>query len=811
MPTHISPKLLVASVCGILATSAALAAAPAAPVIGEVIVTAQLRAQDVQDVPIAIDVISPEELATAGFKDANDLSKIAPVAQITQGQGTVSVTIRGIGDVTTGADTSVTSNIDGEYLNGGRALATALFDLERVEVLRGPQGTLYGRNSTAGAVNYIARKPGSEVGGNGSISYGNYSSVRADGGVNIPVTGAIAARVAGFYEDRDGYVKHPAFAGGNVGGLTFPAYGAFKSDDNNAWGGRIALQGKDLGNFSFYVAGEVSERKFTPQINAGVDTHGAAYAPNATCSNLGWARGAPLITNNVLCVPQNTQFLDGVNREEYASPANGDGQLQYNTYAFRTRLDYELSPAATLSYLGGFRNFEQDSSSQNSLPVVYVQLLDHDKTDTQSHELRLAGNVNNIIYQAGLFYFKQSTDTLNAFYNGDATPGTTNAGRFINTFSRKNDNESKSVFGQVELPFTDALTGVLGGRYTKNDNSGNWADKNNNTGWNAVNRPVVQNPAVSPALFNFSKPGASENKTTWLAGLNYKPDADTLYYGKVSTGFKGGGFDALGAFGPETNTAFEVGLKKQFGQNGQHVFNASAFRYDYKGLQVNVLIDSAVGGQTFNAGSATIWGLEADGAFELTDNDHVNLSFNYLNNKIDELRASFGVYCVRTQPFAGPPGLGALPGGCGADAGFLPDITSVGDVDPVTPGVQNPNFAGNDLAYAPDVIVRLGYDHVFHLGSENTVTFRANTTYKSDYFTSFYNYRDSQQEAFFTSDASLEYGNGKGLTVSAYVNNMSNKRILTNGTFTTAGPDDIWNYQFGSPRLYGLRLSMDWK
>jgi iron complex outermembrane receptor protein len=806
MRTQFAPKLLVASVCGILSTSAAMAAAPAsAPVIEEVIVTAQLRAQDVQDVPIAIDVISPEVLANAGFKDANDLSKIAPVAQITQGQGTVSVTIRGIGDVTAGQDTSVTSNIDGEYLNGGRALATALFDLERVEVLRGPQGTLYGRNSTAGAVNYIARKPGNELGGNGSISYGNYASVRADGGLNLPISSNISARVAGFYEDRDGYVKHPAFAGGNVGGLAFPAYSAFKSDDNNAWGGRIALQGNDLGNFKFYVAGEVSQREFTPQINAGVDTHQAAYAPNATCSNLGWVRGAPLITSNVLCVPQNTNFLADVNRAEYAAPANGDGVLKYDTYAFRTRLDYEFSSAATLSYLGGYRNFEQDPSSQNSLPVVYVQLVDHDKTDTQSHELRLAGTVNNIVYQAGLFYFKQSSDTLNGFYNGDGTPGTTNNGRFINTFSRKNDNESKSVFGQVELPFTDALTGVVGARYTKNDNSGDWASSNGGIG--AINRPVVQNPAINPSVFTFSKLGSSENKTTWLAGLNYKPNADTLYYGKVSTGFKGGGFDSVGAFGPETNTAFELGLKKEFGSNGQHVFNASAFRYDYKGLQVNVLIDSAIGGQTFNAGSATIWGLETDGSFELTENDHVNVSFNYLHNTLDELRASFGVYCVRTAPNFAPIGNGS----CGSSASFLPDITSVGDIDPNTAGVQNPNFAGNDLAYAPDVIVRLGYDHVFQLGGTNTVTFRANTTYKSDYFTSFFNYRDTQQEAFFMSDASLEYGNGNGLKVAAYVNNMSNKRILTNGAFVTAGPDDIWNYQFGSPRLYGLRLSMDWK
>ena len=189
------------------------------------IVTAQMRAENVQDVPIAMDVVTPEELARAGFSDANDLSKIAPVAIVTQDQGTVSVTIRGIGDLSDGGDTSVTANIDGEYLNGGRALAVSLFDLERVEVLRGPQGTLYGRNSTAGAVNYIMRKPGDEFAANFATSYGfEYNNVRADAGVSIPLTEGVGIRVAGFYEDRDGYVEHPGLAAGEYGGFDFPGY-----------------------------------------------------------------------------------------------------------------------------------------------------------------------------------------------------------------------------------------------------------------------------------------------------------------------------------------------------------------------------------------------------------------------------------------------------------------------------------------------------------------------------------------------------------------------------------------------------------
>jgi len=189
MPSRSSRYLLLAGACGLLSSTVALTANAADEgTLEEVIVTAQMRAENVQDVPIAMTVVTPEQLAHAGFSDANDLSKIAPGAIVTQDQGTVSVTIRGIGDITNGSDTSVTANIDGEYLNGGRALATSLFDLERVEVLRGPQGTLYGRNSTAGAVNYVVRKPSNDFGANFSTSYGfDYNNVRADAGVTLPL------------------------------------------------------------------------------------------------------------------------------------------------------------------------------------------------------------------------------------------------------------------------------------------------------------------------------------------------------------------------------------------------------------------------------------------------------------------------------------------------------------------------------------------------------------------------------------------------------------------------------------------------
>jgi iron complex outermembrane recepter protein len=739
-----------------------------------------------------MDVVTPEQLNRAGFSDANDLSKIAPIAIVTQDQGTVSVTIRGIGDVTAGSDTSVTANIDGEYLNGGRALAVSLFDLERVEVLRGPQGTLYGRNSTAGAVNYIMRKPGSRFAANASASYGaNYQNARADGGVSIPITDGLGIRVAGFYEDRDGYVKHPGLAAGNYGGFAFPGYQGFESDDNTAFGGRFSIRGTNLGPLTYYFAAEYSERKFTPQIFAAIDTHQAAFTPGANCARPGWVKTAPLITTDTFCVPSSTNYKETIDRAEFAAPANGGGRQYWSTHAFRARLDYEFGPAATLSYIGGYRYFEVDPKSVNSLPVVYANTVQQNESGTQSHELRLAGEVSRVTYQVGGFYFKQSIDSLGGFYLGDVTQGSTNFGLYINYNLRNSDSTSKSGFGQFEVPINEKLTAVGGVRYTNNQNEGFWRDK---AGFFAGPqlRTEQSGTFTPPRLLN-----SDEKKTTWLAGLNYKPDDETLVYGKVSTGFKGGGFDSVGTFGPETNTAYEAGLKKVFGDTKQHLFNLSAFYYDYTGLQVSVLLSSAEGGRTFNAGAATIWGIETGTTFELTKSDHLNLSVNYLDAKLDKLDALYNVYCV---PIA--------QGGVGACAGG--NEAAIGDLDPVTPGIQSPDFGGNRPGNAPKWIAALGYDHVFQLSSGNTLTFRADTTYKSSFFTQFYNYNDMEQKGYTQSNATLEYQTDKGLSVSVFVRNIEDKRYLTNAYFLAAGPDDIWNFQFSNPRQYGVRVGVDW-
>jgi iron complex outermembrane receptor protein len=273
---------------------------------------------------------------------------------------------------------------------------------------------------------------------------------------------------------------------------------------------------------------------------------------------------------------------------------------------------------------------------------------------------------------------------------------------------------------------------------------------------------------------------------TWLAGLNYQPNTDTLLYGKVSTGYKAGGFDSVGEYGPETNTAYEAGAKLNFGDGGRNTFNLSGFYYDYKDLQVSVLLNPAIGGQIFNAGAATVWGIEAETNIRLDDNDRFNASVNYLDAKYDNFLAAYSVFCV----------------GCGD--------TSVGDLDTNPATVTQPNLAGNRLPQAPRWTITAGYDHIFDLGGAGQVTASVYSRFKSDYFLGVFNYRDSRQTAFTQTDLSLTYQPAsRNFSIQAFVRNLEDEQPLAFGNLTAAGADDIFTWQFGAPRTYGVRLGFD--
>jgi len=743
-----------------------------------IVVTAQNRAEDLQDVPIAINVVSGDALEEAGVTDVRELDRVAPSVQITQDQQNTYVSVRGIGTASNNEtqDTSVTVNIDGEYINRPTVLNAAIFDLDRVEVLRGPQGTLYGRNATAGAVNFITRKPEFEFGANATASYGNYDQVIVNGGVNIPISSTLAARVAGTYSNRGkGYSYHP-----NVAGLRaadpFAAspYSADyhdRSGTQDMKGGRLSLRFEPTSALRVDAAVEYIDSEAVMENYAFVDLNAAGNGPGAGCALNGYQEVAPLVPGTQ-CVPQNTNFLSQVDRFSFDAPTTGVGTHEMESFAVRGRISYDIGDI-TVSYIGGYR--DTDSTEQPTLPPSY-QFLDYDtNVKTQSHELRLNGSSGDFLYQVGAFYFREEFNQDRGLYNPFIGPN----GSYITYFRRQDViSDSWSVFGQVDVPLTPKLTAQGGLRYTKGERSAVF----NNYGF-VFNAGPVRPTGPAPTTLNLSQ---SEDNISWLVGLNYEPNDATLIYAKVSTGFKGGGFDAVGTYGPEENTAYEAGMKLNFGAAREHTFNISGFYYDYSGLQNAVLLDNTKGGQIFNAGAATIWGVETEWDIELNRFNRFYGSFNYLNAKFDDLLAAYAVVCV----------------GC-SDA-------SIGDLDPGTPGVQQPNLAGNRPPQSPEFVITVGYDHIFDLGTSGTVTASAFSRFKSSYYLTIFNERDLEQEAYTQSDFTLTYRPlSRNFSVAAYVQNIENIRPIAFGAFVAAGPDRVLNWSFSRPRTYGIRVGVD--
>jgi iron complex outermembrane receptor protein len=762
-------------------------------VLEEVIVTAQNRVENVQKVPIAIDVVSGEKIAESGFASLNDIQKVAPAVQLINDNNAMRVTVRGVGSNTNGEsdDTSVVVNVDGEYINRGNVLSASMFDIERIEVLRGPQGTLYGRNSTGGAINVISRKPGDKFSVNASAGRGNFGANNLEAGVDLPIGAMGGVRIAGIYNDHKGYYSHPANT------FAFVNTPAEKSGIERNSAGRVSLRLQPTDAFSLNLAAEYGKRFFVNPVADTIDLNAAGNAPAGPgCNAAGFVNIAPLYlaapNNYAACVPANTDFLATKNRTaSYAQPWYGAGSYNQNSRVVRGRLGYVFSPAATLSYVGGYRSSGQ--SGDQGLPVIYHTVTFQGDVKTQSHELRLNGELGKVNYQAGYFHFDEKLNSDGGFaIDGVAfgnPPGRTQG--FLSYFTRDQDSKSDSVFGQIEVGMTDTLKAQLGLRYTKNKRSAVYGNAPFPLFALGVLGVARQNlDTVFGNIPHRSLLGSEESKTTYLAGLNYSPNDRTLIYGKVSTGFKGGGFDQVGQFNPESNTAVEAGLKLNFGASGQHYFNASAFSYKYDDLQVSALLNPAVGGQTFNAGKASISGLEFEGGYRPTPDDTLSASLNLLHAKFDEFLGIYDIYCVPKAT-------------CSA--------STVTDLDPNTAGIQQPNFAGNTPANSPKVVATFGYDHTFRFGNGASLKASVFERYKSSAFTDFYNYHDAQQKAYNQTDVSVEYKVADGhFSVQGYVQNVEDYRPLVNGYYISAGPDRIFNFWYGQPRIYGLKLGVNY-
>jgi len=759
----------------------------------EIIVTATKRATGLQDTPIAITAVSAVKLEKQNVDNISEIASFtpnltfdttAPVSGLSSG---AIVFIRGVGqtDFQLTTDPGVGTYVDGVYASRSAGGVLDVLDLERVEVLRGPQGTLFGRNTIGGAISLISKRPDSEFSGKGSVTFGSRDRLDFAGSINIPITDTLRTRFSASVRNQDGYVEGQLDDRelGDINRDSIRAVAEWEPTDNF-----IATLAVDAGQVdeqnaaSRLVGISVALPEFDPDGNpipiANVatdfifnrDTGGVDVVERANIP------GAPTLTflqdigadgPGAFVGPQ---FLAGDLDQTFATGPNG------------TELD-NFGAALTLEYKTDFANFKsitayRDTTGQfardaDGSPFVVTETNNFDYDHEQfSQELQATGDAvdGRLKWVAGAYYFREEgNDLLNVQL--PVLFGNVNNFTFV-------ENESIAAFVQATYDVTEAISVTGGVRYTNDDKTYSVPVG----GAAIVNGPAaVFGPAGS--VTPFFEPGdnsESFDDVSYKLGIDYEV-GDTLIYGSFATGFKSGGFNTrylvplfadpaagpAGGFLPpvsfdeETLETFEIGLKWQ-GFDNRIRTNLAAFTSNYDDIQLVVFENGAP--LTQNAGDARIRGVEAEFTAIVTDGLELSVATGF------------------------------------TDA----EYTSVQALDPNV-NANTQVLIGNELPNTPEFTLSTALDYVKPFGDGYEVIVHADWTHKSSIE------NDAQNSIFlsegptdvFNASIGFTWADGQyGLT--AFVDNFTDERFIESGDSNFG--IGFHEANFNRPREAGVKL-----
>ena len=757
---------VIAAAMGISHSATAIAAAITATTdsLEEVVVTAERREQSLQHVPVAVVAVQPDEMLQQNVKDFINFQKVVPQVNMTQAAGQTGIEIRGV--VTGSHDpTDESPNaiyIDGNYIARQNIINGMFFDIQRVEVLLGPQGTLYGRNAAGGAINIITNKPVFEYGGHASVEFGNYNQRRFEGAVNVPVSDSVALRFAGMSYSHDGYYDN---------GL----------DDANQQAVRAQALWKlgDRQSLLFYL----DSSKFSPR---GQADNIVAVGQGSILTGVPPLRDNSGVIASAFCGPysspacavqtpaQTTGTVAGSYGEGQRSFTNLQSQSQALQY------DYSLD-WATLTLQAAHRRMTQSISNYGGGGLTNIPEI----STTNTAELRLtSAGKTQLQYVAGLYYFDEdAVGTQQTYFDITSTMFQSKA--FLHDV-----DHSWAAFGQ--LTYTPAaierLHLTLGGRYNHDHKTG-------------TNQVYAGNPAnpTAPLVITAQATdiGTSWHSTDYRAGIAFDLTPQSLLYVNRATGSKSGGV-AFGPFPfvpPEKNSAWEIGSKNRF-LNGRLQVNFNAF--DYKFLQPEFLaVTTAAAVRTLEVITAdyeTMRGAEMDIQYLLTPNDKLSLNANYLRARIHELNQANPIFQI-----AG-----------GLDLKDVPVFNS-----PQWTGRGGYTHSWNASGGRFDATLS-----AFYVGSHAISYPTAYAALQASPFASIRALASTlngvvvpgaESPSATVLDVSLRYTPvGSKWDITGYVNNVTDKAYWLQGTRVTAGNNPLFNTILADPsppRTYGLILS----
>lgn len=731
-------------------TGALLTALPVSAALEEVVVTARKRAESMQDTPISIAAFTADSLKNRQIESSDQLTQVTPNLSFSSyspsagNNASSQIFIRGVGqtEFLPTTDPGVGLYIDEVYMARSVGATLDFVDLEQIEILRGPQGTLFGRNTIGGAINITTRKPGEEFGGSVDAKIGSDNRQEIRVTVDMPVSDSLLTTVSLGSRKRDGYVDR-VLEGDELG-------------DDESIGGRFAALWTPTENSSYYLTADYVKEN---EGGSPIIFNGLSNNLFARLAKVGFGGFSPS------CADLDPSLLDRCNNNDW----DAGQEKTFSTYPVESFFEswgvtltaqWEFE-AFSIKSITAYRDMEWTGSRDaDGTPLTILHTTNDDTQDQFSQEIQISGVAmkDKLNWLVGLYYFEEEASDD---YFVPVAVGTFNTGGLV-------ENDSEAVFGQITYDLSDALSLTLGARWTEENkgfrpiqfiespiyvfpiaaservggaDNGAYVHPFDGNIYTAIDTTGdgVNNAAIIPQGTLFYPNEWREetfSDTTYMANLSYDINDQIMVYVGFSEGFKSGGFNArnikpgpeVRVFDPELATTYELGFKADL-LDGTMRLNGAIFRTDYEDLQFVIREDFAP--VVFNAGEAEITGIELEWTWLPTDALEIVGGLGYLDAEYTDLSPELQASGVTTS---------------------------------------------NEMPHVPELSGNLGISYTFNLSGGGSVIPRIDWSYRDDVFFDALNQTDIDQEAYNVVNAAVRWVSSSGdLSVTLAGTNLTDK------------------------------------